>query len=410
MQGLRLVVGAYLVSELTEAVRSIRQGSEASSERVIHTDQQCTCTSNCGVTILGGLSCDKCDTKRCGRGLPFFKYDYCVYDPVQSFESKSASEKIEYYEEKIAAHPSTTVEYGDNLEVLERSWTTSVRTSFDNFLPEMPEGREKNIHTVGAVCTVDLNVKDTRWTGLFGKGSQKGFIRLGLAAAPDDEGITPGLGFKFPRSGVPSGDFVAMHNTDGGQPWNFFASNMSNHISPAVFPKTLLAKKFEDATICSSMVGLSHLAAWDQDGTKVSAPKFPYKLFFVPRVSTRNSPTTVAEYVEQFEGFGAGTKLFDVWACASAKDDETPPATDLNQNCGSSSYFGSVTVAKRCTASDYGDRKFHIRHQRIEEDWDLEPRYFEGAQAPCGRSDSDWKAGSPELCPGAHSFMLNSDA
>jgi len=410
MQGLRLVVGACLVSELTEAVRSVRQDAQVSSGRDVHTAKQCLCTANCGVSVLGGLSCDKCDTSKCGNGLPFFKWDYCAYDPVESFESKSASQKIQYYEEKIAANPRITVEYGNNLKILSSSWGTSVRTSFDNFLPEMPPGREKNIHTVGAVCTVDLEVSSSRYSGLFGRGSHRGFVRLGLAAAPDDEGITPGIGFKFPRTGVPSGDFVSMHNTDGGQPWNFFASNMSNHISPAVGPKVLLAKKFEDATICSGMVGLSHLAAWDQNGNRVSSPKFPYKLFFVPKVKTQNSPTTVAEYIKQFEGFAVGTKLFDVWACGSPKEDETPAATNLEANCGSSSFLGSVKIAKECKASEYGDKQFHIRHQRIEEDWDLEPSYLEGAQAACGRSDKDWKAGPPDLCPGAHTFMLNSDA
>lgn len=412
MQGVRLVVGACLVSELTQAVRNIRQESGGgSSGQAIHTSKDCSCASNCEVSLFGGLSCDKCDTGRCGRGFSLLnKWDYCVFDPVNSFESMSASQKIQYYETKIAENPRTTVEYGDNFKILSGSFLTSVRTTFDNFLPEMPNGREKNIHTAGAVCTVDMDVSSSEYTGLFGEGSQRGFIRMGLAAAPDDEGITPGIGLKFPRSGEPSGDFVAMHKTDGGLPWNFFANNMSNHISPAAGPKVLLAKKFEDATICSTHVGISHMAAWDQNGNKVSDPKFPYKLFMVPTVSTKNSPTTVAEYIEQFESFAVGTKLFDVWACGGAKDDETQAATNLSANCASPSLLGSIKIAKQCTASDYGDRQFHIRHQRIEEDWELEPDYLKGAQEACGRSDRDWAAGSPELCPGAYSFMLSSDA
>jgi len=328
---------------------------------------------------------------------------------VQNFESQSAAAKISYYQKKIAANPHTTVEYKDSLSVLTSSWKTSVHTSFDNYLPEMPAGREKNIHTVGAVCDIEFKVKSSAYTGLLGRGTHKGFVRLGTAAAPDDKGITPGVGFKFPRSGVPSGDFVAMHNTDGGQSWNFFGSNMSNHISPATGPKILLAAKFEDATICSTQVGLSNLAMYDQQG-KGFTPKFPFKLFLVPRVSTRNSPTTVSEYVKQFEQFHAGSTLFDVWACGKPiPDRETEAAGSVERNCGSPSHLGSIVTTKQCSASDYGDRHLHIRHQLIEEDWELEPSFLDGAQAACGRSNSDWAAGSPKRCDGAYS-MLNSDA
>jgi len=273
----------------------------------------------------------------------------------------------------------------------------------------MPAGREKNIHTIGAVCDIEFNVGSSAYTGLFGRGSHKGFVRLGTATEPDEEGITPGVGFKFPRSGVPSGDFVAMHNTDGGQSWNFFASNMSNHISPAKGPKILLAKKFEDATICSPQVGISHLAMYDQLG-KAFTPKFPYKLFLVPKVSTSLSTRTVAEYIEAFEKLSVGSTLFDVWACGKPiVDREMEAAGSLERNCGSPSFLGSMKLTNRCSASDYGDRNLHIRHQLIEEDWQLEPSFLEGAQAACGRSNRDWADGSPKHCDGAYS-MLNSDA
>jgi len=283
-----------------------------------------------------------------------------------------------------------------------------VRTSFDNFLPEMPTGREKNIHTAGAVCDIELNIESSSWTGLFGRGSHKGFVRLGTATEPDDTGITPGVGFKFPRSGVPSGDFVAMHNTDGGQSFNFFGSNMSNHISPAVGGKVLLAKKFEDATICSTQVGLSNLAMYDQDGRKSSRPKFPFKLFLIPKVSTSMNARTVGDYLDEFGKLSVGSTLFDVWACGRPTSDETQAAGTLEKNCGSRSHMGSIQLTGRCSASDYGDRHLHIRHQRIEEDWQLEPSFLDGAQAACGRSNGDWADGSPQQCEGVHS-MLNSD-
>ena len=96
----------------------------------------------------------------------------------------------------------------------------------------------------------------SHYTGLFQPGSVHGFIRLGSAASYSNGGLTPGLGLKFPRTGQPSGNYVALHSLDLGQSWNFFAYNVSNHISPPVGATAILAKKFNQASQCAPQVPL----------------------------------------------------------------------------------------------------------------------------------------------------------
>jgi len=282
-----------------------------------------------------------------------------------------------------------------------------MQTSFDNFLPTMPKGRDKFIHTGGCVGQIDMTIRNSPYTGLLARGTQRGFVRMGPAAAPNDDGLLPGWGFKFPRTGVPSGDFVAMHSVQQGQPFNFFANNISTKIAPASGALMALARIFEAATICSSQVGISDLAKYSQAGRSVASPKFPYKLFFQPSAGTQtsNSVKTIDQLMDEWARFPVGMKLFTVYAFDTPTSDEAAHPTTLD-TCGSPRLLGDVNVASTCSASDYGDRQFHIRHQRIEEDWALRPDFKTGREA-CGRSAGDWRQGSPDQCEGA---MLNSDA
>ena len=83
-------------------------------------------------------------------------------------------------------------------------FTESMKTVFDNEWDVEPEGRKKYIHTVGAVCPFVVNIKDSPFTGIFKNGESHGMIRLGSAAPiGEGNGVTPGGGVKFFRSGKP---------------------------------------------------------------------------------------------------------------------------------------------------------------------------------------------------------------
>ena len=123
--------------------------------------------------------------------------------------------------------------------------------------------REKLIHSVGVVGTVEWkSVGSHPYTGVF-KGSNNAIIRLSLAAEPDEAKIktTPGFGLKFLRDGVDSGNMVAMFAVDGQQSWNFFKNNFTNHIPPlASAALAPLGMKFATATKNVAQVGLSNMA------------------------------------------------------------------------------------------------------------------------------------------------------
>lgn len=372
------------------------------------TIEGCQCTSTCNAVIRDAFNCDTCRTANgCGKFSVTGRYDHCDFSPAENFESQTFSQKINYYERELARDPTVRATAPSTLDIAIAGFTSSMHTTFDNFLPEMPEGRIKFIHTVGSVCGIDLEVaSNSKYTGLLSPGTQKGFIRMGPATKPSETGLAPGWGFKFPRSGVQSGDFVAMWGVDQGQSFNFFAKNISNKIASAQGGAQILAKAFEKATICSPQVGLSDFAKYSQDGKKTT-PKFPYKLFFIPtaEVQTSTRVKTQEDILAEFASIPVGTTLHHVYACDEATAFEAEDPGTLEKHCGANSYVGSIKLSSKCSTSDYGDQKFHIRHQRIEDDWELRPD-FKGKEA-CGRSDRDWRAGSPSRCPGA--VMLNTE-
>lgn len=391
-------LSSLLLVASTQGVRFSKSGSLDFRDHTAAAD----CTNDCGTSLWDKFKCDYCQTRK-GRGN-------CVYSPVKSFESKSSSEKVKFYDEKIQGSGVVNPDTRSTVQLAPLALKQSVDTVFDNFAPEMPSGRVKAIHSRGVHCKIKFDVGSSPYTGLLGRGSHEGFIRMG-PAADLELGMTPGVGFKFLRSGVHSGDFVAMWSTAGGQSNNFFASNMSNHVPPAEGAKTVLAKKFEQATICAPHVGLSDFARYDSHGRKY-APKIPYKLFFVPtqEVQRTAKPKTKEQLLKELS-FSSGTKIFDVYACGSATSRETIGVTTLEETCGSPKYLGPMTTTGQCVESDYGDQQLHIRHTRIEEDWELMPEFKKVAQAACGRSDSDWRAGSPSRCGDAyHPSMLDTDA
>mmetsp|Transcript_84106 Transcript_84106/g.218951 ORF Transcript_84106/g.218951 Transcript_84106/m.218951 type:complete len:106 (-) Transcript_84106:99-416(-) len=89
----------------------------------------------------------------------------------------------------------------------------------------------------------------------------------------------------------------------------------------------------------------------------------------------------------------------------------TPTDGGLEKACGDPILLGAMVTTSHCTTSTYGDDKFHIRHQRIEEDWQLEPSYLstdDAAQA-CGWSGKITADGAPTKCSGEKHGMLDGD-
>ena len=94
-------------------------------------------------------------------------------------------------------------------------------------------------------------------------GLDHGIIRMSLATEPDPDvkKTVPGMGLKFLRDGIDSGNLVAMFSLQGQESWNFFKNDFSNHIPLSATPQQVpLVLQFATATKYIQQVGLSNLA------------------------------------------------------------------------------------------------------------------------------------------------------
>ena len=100
----------------------------------------------------------------------------------------------------------------------------SMQPTFDFVSDVLPEGRKKYIHSVGVVAKASFVPEaGNPYTGALA-GADSLLIRLSLAKQPDTskttpkgalDNFTPGLGLKFLRNGVSSGNLVAMFGVNG---------------------------------------------------------------------------------------------------------------------------------------------------------------------------------------------------
>lgn len=266
-----------------------------------------------------------------------------------------------------------------------------MRTPFDNHWDVMPEGRTKVIHTQGVHCKFELDVGEgSPYTGLFATGQSEGIIRMGSANSLDASGKPPfpGLSFKFLRDGVHSGNFVALRGSgDEGGGYAFFDEEFTKIVNPPAALKALM--KFNQASDCQSMVGLSDLCAFDQAGIPVEKVKFPYDIRFEASSDAIYLPDvkiTDEELLSHLSSIEAGTHLFNVFA----KDSPTAEKSRL----------GTLKTTSQCVRSLFGDQNLFFRHQRMEEDFVREPDWVETVTAPgckpTAQPSSKWQ------CPGVH--------
>ena len=352
------------------------------------------CKSDCSSSVSDAFKCDSCSTG-------FLKKEHCVYPGNTSFEAQGFESKSSYFWEKITQDPQRMNEYPNVLKVV----TQSAQPTFYNNGDEMPSGRVKAIHGIGVVCPFKMdNAAESPYTGLFEPGHQEGFVRMGSAVALSNGGLTPGLGIKFPRTGQLSGNYVALHSLDFGQSWNFFASNLSNHIAPPSnnLQQQVIVKKFNQASNCAPQVGLSDMARYSQDGKEHDSPKFPFKLFLVPseEVQTPATEKTVDQVNAEMTSFPVGTTLYTVYTCGKAVGDEmTPTVGSVETACGAPLKLGAMVTTDKCTSSAYGDKSFHIRHQPVEEDWQVDPSILKqsgyNAGKACGWGESEDNIATP---------------
>lgn len=371
---------------------------------------QCNAGQVCEADIGTGWTCSTCRTSGCGNWAVGYRWDYCDFRPstVPEFIAQSWESKQSYFWDKIIANTTFNADYS----LLSLPFT-DVRFSFDNYRPEMPTGRPKIIHAGGSVCQFKLDVNlASPYSGILSPGSRSGIIRMG-SAADLGRGITPGVGIKFGRSGVHDADMVFINSLSTGDGWNFFKDSMANHIPTASGLMLLLVNKFKDASQCPYQVGCSDMARYAQDGTETYPPVFPFKIAIVvnPELSTGNQGEDLDSIHAELDAIPVGTTLYTMYACAEPSGDEMDPGGGL-EKCGAPVLLGDIVTTSQCTTSAYGDEYLHFRHQRIEEDWALQPGFMSWgdytATAACAESSLSVD-GAPEICGLEAEGMLASD-
>lgn len=356
------------------------------------TSMGCVCKTNCKPGVTDLYNCDWCYTEgSCGKSGLKGKYDYCVYPENKDYEYQTLNEKMDnLWTEIDADHKSGT--YPSVLGALKES----VQTTFDARSDVMPAGRVKYIHGVGAVCKFNLKIAgDSPFTGVLKANNvAHGLIRMGSALAVDlDSGIVPGLGIKFLRSKVPSGNFVALNSLTPlpDKSYNFFEQTFSNHIGPAEGVASFLAKKFEQKSSCATQVGVSDICKYDNDGVETDDLKFPFEITLNSRnIQFPTSPVTGDALMDMLTSIPTGTDLFEVGYYTDPKAAQS----------GAGRILGTMTTDGPCVASAFGDASLFFRHQLIEEDWKLQPTwpgYLTGTD--CSSSSAPKISNLPSQCP-----------
>lgn len=330
----------------------------------------CSCTSKCGATVTEGFAkCDWCYTSNgCGQSSLSGSWDYCVYPPMKEFDAQDHITKLAqvWSNTTAAGVVNQSAPVKSAAATLAQILGESMITPFSDQWEVLPDGRTKVIHGQGVVCKFDLNVVATSpFTGILAAGSQAGLIRLGSASSLDLQ-IFPGYGIKFMRSATRSADWVGLRAAGPGGSFNFFNSSFSNHVSP---PSALVAlHKFQQASDCIDMVGLSDACSHTQAGDAVPKPVFPFEILFEPTGAVRfaDEKKTDAQLLGELAGIPVGTALFNVLAYASPAE----------KKAGKKTRIGSMSTTSRCVQSLFGDNELFFRHQRMEEDFAAAPEWI----------------------------------
>jgi len=348
------------------------------------TPNGCQCTSKCGASIGDVFSTDWCFTAdSCGQyKLPWHYWDYCLYLNSQKpgYVNMTWNEKQNQLWDLIEADNNFGTYHATEMP------TESVKTTFDDEWDVMPNGRNKVIHSVGAICPFKIDIaENSNYTGLLKASSTTyGLIRMGPATDPYSSGsgrdLVPGIGVKFLRTGVNSANFMLLHSLEPlpENNFNFFAETMSNHIPAEAnsLQLKLMVQKFCQTGHCLSKVGISHLTTYDQDGNTVEEPKFPFKFSFQSADVTfsETAPETFEKFMGQFTNISMGTTLYNVMAHSSPSDQD-------------GSFLGSVVTTNSCVTSNFGDTKLFFRHRPIGEDADMREEWRTEYETGCGIED-----------------------
>eukprot|EP01126_Amoeba_proteus_P062097 TRINITY_DN839_c0_g1_i8.p1 TRINITY_DN839_c0_g1~~TRINITY_DN839_c0_g1_i8.p1 ORF type:complete len:341 (-),score=42.78 TRINITY_DN839_c0_g1_i8:67-1089(-) len=261
-------------------------------------------------------------------------------------------------------------------------FTESMNTSFQTVADDMPyqdfglEERKKLVHTVGVIGSGKIDIHDNpfNYTGIFASGASEVIIRLSAAKEPatqlGDGCLAPGIALKILRSGVPSANVFSMYSLLGQNSFNFFKHDLSNHPPDlgdwAGFFFKLLRGVFSKASEFPTMLGLSDLALYDQNGVAAESPKFPFRIVFHPTTKLHDA------YKDDYPGVYFTTQLVQTVQPGTLYHiyvQDNPANETLVQ-------IGNLDLVSSLTTSYFGDRTLFFQHTNLESDLVYVPEWL----------------------------------
>jgi len=257
----------------------------------------------------------------------------------------------------------------------------SMNVTLETVSDDMPkqflglQTRPKLIHSVGPLSKAKWVNLNSNYSGLF-RGASNCIIRFSTAQKPDTSaalGFIPGFGIKCLRSGVPSGNFVAMYSLYGQSSFNFFKHDFTNHVpapdtATISFLQVQLLKRFADATPWPNMVALSDFAGFNEAGVREAQINFPFRLVFHPKTALHNMfPDQNGANLNEMLATVKVGDMYDVYA-------EPVPNAALVK-------IATITITTVPSASYFGDAGMFLKHQRMEDDFRYHPEWIDPAAA-----------------------------
>jgi hypothetical protein len=299
--------------------------------------------------------------------------------PTWQHQSAAAKESVL---EEIVTNDTTSNSWPSTLELAEL-FIEDMNLSFDTQGDDMPaqflSRRPKLIHSVGVVADAVWKVVPNTlgYTGIFNSGCTNMFIRLSLAREPstDPGGYTPGISMKCLRDGVPSGNMFALQSLQGQDSWNFFAHDLTNHVPDlsdnAEFILKELRSTFAKASAWPVMIGTSFMAQYDEMGTNITMPKFPFRLVFHPTTALHNAfPDAPSQPFTDIlvKGLANPGPMYDVYAVVNPGDTNDKFVQ-----------IATISSTSPAMTSNFGDVYMFFEHARMENDFIWRPDWADPA-------------------------------
>lgn len=237
-----------------------------------------------------------------------------------------------------------------------------------------PLGYSKPIHPHGVMAKVRFvpTANNTGFTGLFASGSDHSLLRLSVTGDPNDRGFAPGLAWKAFVDGQPSKNVSALYTLSGqGNNHNFFANELSQYVSTEANETLGTTILFSAVTLKPTLLRVDDMAKVNQDGTKVSKPKAPTQIYFVPRAEVKSRfASTPHDFRQDLMSLEEGTKLYDVYATSTEIKTSILPSLNTkyaNERRSSARKIGEIELTSPFIASAFGDTGVFFKHQRHED-------------------------------------------